>query len=121
MDVDFWVSFSDDDLLFLLNRGYFFYLLRFLVLGFLFLFVFLVKSEIVTRLFFGHVVDLGLIEFLSEGIGGGSVCFHSGLELIKIRYSTGEDISDDVLLQIIKIFGVGGELIFSPLFIGGFA
>ncbi len=64
LNTDFWVAFSDDDLLFFLDNNGLFNLLFFLgrLISF---FILLVELKIVTGLFLTHVVDLCIEKFFT--------------------------------------------------------
>lgn len=116
LNVDLWVTFSDDDFLFLLDRSLFdlglFFLLR--LISFFFLFV---EFKIIAWLFFLKIVHLNIIEFLSKFISVFTVLIHSFIEDIHVHDLSGEDIAIDIRLEIIKIGQISVDLFGLPLFV----
>lgn len=116
LDVDFWVTFSDDDLLFFFDNNGLFNLLLFLgrLISF---FILLVELKIVARLFLAHVVNLSIEKFLTERIGCLSVCDHGIFKDIEVIYCSRHDIVVYITLQIIKIFLICCNLFWFPFFV----
>lgn len=80
LDINLWVSLSDDYLLFFFDWGLFNLGDWFFLDGFLSFFCFFVHFEVMTGLFFLNVVHLYVIEFFSETISIFSVSVHNIIE-----------------------------------------
>ena len=81
LEVDFWITFSDDDLFFLFDNNGLFDFNRLFVFGFIFFLLF-IKSEIMTFLNLLNVFDLNFVEILANRVCGSSISFHRFIEKV---------------------------------------